>query len=95
MLTEISKILHNLAADPDPRAYYQEKKRSTVEPNGCKSETKSVEGVDGNNSVRSLIRPPASLSKMSNQKGESLVAMSFCTHTIGWQVEVGGATRNA
>ena len=35
-----------MAADPDPRAYNQETKQSTVEPNGCKSETKSVEGVD-------------------------------------------------
>ena len=40
-----------------------------TDPEGYNSEAKSVEGVDGQDSVRSSIHPPASLSKRSNQKG--------------------------
>ena len=40
-----------------------------TDPEGCNSEAKSVEGVDGQDSVRSSIGPPASSSKRSNQKG--------------------------
>ena len=40
-----------------------------TDPVGCNSEAKSVEGVDGQDSVRSSIGPPASSSKRSNQKG--------------------------
>ena len=47
-----------------------QKEKRKPPPDGCDSETNSVEGVDGKNSVRSLIRPPASSSKMSNQKGK-------------------------
>ena len=36
-------------------------------PEGCDSETKSVEGDDEQDSVRSSIHPPASSSKMSNR----------------------------
>ena len=39
-----------------------------TDPEGCNSEAKSVEGVDGKDSVRSSIGPPASLPKRSNQK---------------------------
>ena len=40
-----------------------------TDPEGCNSEAKSVEGVDGQDSVRSSIGPPASSLKRSNQKG--------------------------
>ena len=40
-------------------------------PEGCDSETKSVEGVDGQDSVWSSIGPPASSSKRSNRKGKT------------------------
>ena len=42
-----------------------------TDPEGYNSEAKSVEGVDGQDSVRSSIHPPASSSKRSNQKGRS------------------------
>ena len=37
-----------------------------ADPEGCDSETKSVEGVDGQDSVWSSIHPPASLSKRNS-----------------------------
>ena len=40
-----------------------------TDPEGCNSEAKSVEGVDGKDSVWSSIGPPASSPKRSNQKG--------------------------
>ena len=40
-----------------------------TDPVGCNSEAKSVEGVDGQDSVRSSIGPLASSPKRSNQKG--------------------------
>ena len=40
-----------------------------TDPEDCNSEAKSVEGVDGKDSVRSSIHPPASSPKRSNQKG--------------------------
>ena len=40
-----------------------------TDPEGCNSEAKSVEGDDEQDSVKSLIHPPASSPKRSNQKG--------------------------
>jgi len=40
-------------------------------PEGCDSETKSVEGDDEQDSVWSLIHPPASSFKRSNRKGKT------------------------
>ena len=40
-----------------------------TDPEGCDSEAKSVEGVEGQDSVRSSIHPPASSLKRSNRKG--------------------------
>ena len=40
-----------------------------TDPVGCNSEAKSVEGVDGKDSVWSSIGPPASSPMRSNQKG--------------------------
>ena len=37
-----------------------------TDPEGCNSEAKSVEGVDGKDSVRSSIHPPASSIKRIN-----------------------------
>ena len=39
-------------------------------PEGCDSETKSVEGVDGKDLVWSSIGPPASSPKMIDVKGK-------------------------
>ena len=44
-----------------------------TDPEGCNSEAKSVEGVDGKDSVWSSIGPPASSPKRSNQKGEEIL----------------------
>ena len=44
-----------------------------TDPEGYNSEAKSAEGVDGKDSVRSSISPPASSSKGSNQKGRRAV----------------------
>ena len=49
----------------------QSAKAGPTEPNICDFETKSVEGVDSQSSIRSLSIPPTSLSKMSIQKDET------------------------
>ena len=51
-----------------------------ADPEGCDSETKSVEGVDGKDSVWSSIGPPASLPKMINVKGKD--CKTFLLHLV-------------
>ena len=78
----LSEIYGWLMMKTPPKKYKSDKNALDADPEGCDSVPKSVEGVDGQDSVWSSIHPPASSSKRSNGTRLTLCRYICCTMSI-------------